>query len=81
MENYNPFASIDQRLSFIETTLAMLAAKELPTKNEARFYSIDEAAMKLNISRITIYRNCQAGKIPHKKVGARVLIPGSFVDK
>ncbi len=80
MENYNPFASLDQRLSTIESTLAMLAARELP-KDEKKFYSIDEAAIKLDVSRITIYRNCQAGKIPCKKVGSRVLIPGSFVDK
>lgn len=80
MENYNPFASLDQRLSLIESTLEKLAARELP-KDEKKFYSIDEAAKKLDVSRITIYRNCQSGKIPHKKVGSRILIPGSFVDK
>ncbi len=75
----NPFALIDNRLKSIESTLAILAAKELP-QPEKKFYSIAEAAKKLNVAQITLYRNVQAQKIPSKKIGSRLMIPGSFVD-
>lgn len=76
----NPFDSIDSRLNSIEQAIASLAAKEVP-QTEKKFYAIPEAAKKLNVAEITLYRNCQSGKIPSKKVGQRVMIPGSFVDR
>lgn len=79
MQNTNPFSLIDNRLKSIESTLAILAAKEQP-QPEKKYYSIAEAAKKLNVAEITLYRNGQAGKIPTKKIGSRLMIPGSFVD-
>jgi hypothetical protein len=75
----NPFSQIDNRLKSIESTLAILAAKEQP-QPEKKFYSIAEAAKKLNVAEITLYRNGQAGRIPTKKIGSRLMVPGSFVD-
>lgn len=75
----NPFSQIDSRLKAIEASLAMIAAKEQP-QAEKKFYTIAEAAKKLNVAEITLYRNGQAGKIPTKKIGSRLMVPGSFVD-
>lgn len=75
----NPFLQIDSRLQAIEETLAILAAKEQPL-TEKKYYTIAEAAKKLNVAEITLYRNGQAGKIPTKRIGSRLMIPGSFVD-
>ena len=79
MQNTNPFSLIDNRLKSIESTLAILAAKEQP-QLEKKYYSIAEAAKKLNVAEITLYRNGQANKIPTKKIGSRLMVPGSFVD-
>ena len=79
MQTTNPFSLIDNRLKSIESTLAIIAAKEQP-QPEKKYYSIAEAAKKLNVAEITLYRNGQAGKIPTKKIGSRLMIPGSFVD-
>jgi len=79
MQNTNPFSVLDNRLKSIESTLAILAAKEQP-QPEKKYYTIAEAATKLNVAQITLYRNGQAGKIPTKKIGSRLMVPGSFVD-
>ncbi len=79
MQNTNPFSLIDNRLKSIESTLAIIAAKEQP-QPEKKYYTIAEAATKLNVAQITLYRNGQSGKIPTKKIGSRLMIPGSFVD-
>ena len=79
MQITNPFSLIDIRLKSIESTLAIIAAKEQP-QPEKKYYSIAEAAKKLNVAEITLYRNGQAGKIPTKKIGSRLMVPGSFVD-
>ena len=76
----NPFEAIDSRLILIEQSLAALAAKE-PQQAEKKFYPVAEAALKLNVATITLYRGVDAGKIPHKRIGSRLMIPGSFVDK
>jgi hypothetical protein len=34
---------------------------------EKKYYSVSEAAKKLNVAEITLYRNGKAGKIPVKK--------------
>jgi len=78
-QNVNPFSLIDTRLSSIESALAILVAKEQP-QPEKKYYTIAEAATKLNVAQITLYRNVQAQKIPSKKIGSRLMIPGSFVD-
>jgi excisionase family DNA binding protein len=79
IQNANPFSLLDSRLKSIESTLAIIAAKEQP-QPEKKYYTIAEAATKLNVAQITLYRNGQAGKIPTKKIGSRLMIPGSFVD-
>ena len=76
----NPFTTITDRLDSIESLLATIAAKEKTQPTEKKFYSIAEAAEKLNVATITLYRNVNAGKIPFKKVGERIMIPGSYVD-
>ncbi len=75
----NPFDQIDTRLSRIEASLELLAAKEQP-QAEKKYYTIAEAAKKLNVAEITLYRNGQTGKIPTKRIGSRLMVPGSFVD-
>ena len=44
-----------------------------------QFYTVAEAATLLRVSKITIYRNTESGKIPRAKVGKRVLIPAAYV--
>jgi excisionase family DNA binding protein len=77
---YNPFETLEHRLSAIQVQLEcindQLSAKEM----EKKFYSIEEAAEKLKVATITLYRNTKSGKIPSKKVGSRTMIPGSFID-
>lgn len=79
-ETINPFAVIDHRLCSIENKLSELAAREKP-KAEKRFYPVAEAAQKLGVASITIYRGVESGKIPSKRIGSRVMVPSSFVDQ
>lgn len=79
-ENTNPFTAIDNRLSSIEQSLAAIASKEQP-QAERKFYPVNQAAEKLGVAAITLYRGVESGKIPHKRIGSRVMIPGSFVDR
>jgi excisionase family DNA binding protein len=44
----------------------------------SNFLSVEEAAVALRLSPITVYKHIKEGKIPCKKVGARILIPNSF---
>lgn len=76
----NPFASIDSRLKSIEDALSSLASRVEPHK-EQKFYTISETAERLRKAEITVYRNVQDGTIPSKKVGGRILIPSSFLEK
>lgn len=78
--NFNPFEQIDIRLKSIEEALAVIAAKEQP-QTEKKFYPVAEAAQKLGVAAITLYRGIESGKIPSKRIGSRVMLPGSFVDK
>lgn len=78
--NFNPFDSISQRLSRIESTLALIVEKEQP-QPEKKFYPVAEAAERLGVAPITLYRGAESGKIPHKRVGSRLMIPGSFIEK
>lgn len=79
--NYNPFSAIDTRLKSIEDQLIEIANRERPIQNEKKFYRVSEAAQKLGVAPITIYRGTESGKIPAKRVGARVMIHSSFVDR
>lgn len=77
----NPFESLESKLLNIQNSINEIknSLSEKP-KAEQKYYPIAQAALKLNVAEITLYRNCQSGKIPSKKVGERVLIPGSYVD-
>jgi len=44
------------------------------------FLSIPEIAKALGISRITAYRHAEAGTIPSVRVGARRLVPASYLQ-
>jgi len=78
----NPFEKIDFQLSEINSQLAQLYSVVAATQSpEKRFYSIKQAAEKLSVAPITLYRNIQAGKIPSKKVGMRVMVPSSYVEQ
>ena len=47
---------------------------------DAIFFSIPEIANALGISRITAYRHVEAGTIPSVRVGARRLVPSSYLQ-
>ena len=76
----NPFEQIDNRLKSIEDQLVKLTSNSVP-ELEKKYYRISEASQKLNVAPITLYRGVEKGTIPFKKVGSRILIPGSFVDR
>ncbi len=76
----NPFSEINDRLSAIEQSLAIIAAKE-PNQSEKKFYPVSEAAQRLGVAPITIYRGVESGKIPVKRIGSRVMLPSSYVDR
>lgn len=75
----NPFDLLDKRLQSIEETLSAMVSKENPKSDDKLYYSAREAAEKLQVSEITIYRQMQSGKIPSKRVGSRRVIPASFI--
>lgn len=78
----NPFDRLDFKLEAIEASLADI--RNLLTSSpqtEQKYYTIAEAARKLGVAQITLYRNGQSGKVPTKKIGARLMVPGSFVDR
>ena len=45
-----------------------------------KFYSVKEVATILGVSKSLIYAGVQKGKIPHRRIMGRILIPASFVD-
>lgn len=47
---------------------------------ESRWMSVPQAAEYLRVSVFTIYRATKKGKIPHARVGARVLIDKIALD-
>ncbi len=78
-EIQNPFDILGQQLAQINHKLDAMAQANRP-EPEKKFYPVAEAAQRLGIAPITIYRNIESGKIPAKKIGSRLLIPGSFID-
>ena len=51
-----------------------------PTKSEAaRLISAEEAATRLGLHRITVYRMTASGELPSIKIGRRRLIPESAI--
>ena len=45
-----------------------------------RMFTVPEAAEVLRVSPTLLYRLCRDGDIPHRRLGARVLIPAGVVD-
>jgi excisionase family DNA binding protein len=43
-----------------------------------QFFTIDEAALILWVSRVTIHRKLSSGEIPAARLGKRVLIPATW---
>lgn len=77
----NPFETIDKTLQSIQSELENIKNVLASTsKPEKKYYSIKEAADKLQVAEITLYRGGQSGKIPTKRIGSRLMVPGSFVD-
>ncbi len=48
---------------------------------ETKFYSVKETAQILNITRAGVYGLVKKGKIPHLRLGDRILIPKKFIDE
>lgn len=59
---------------------ALAEFKPAPAR-EARYVTVAEAAKKLNVAPLTIYRGVKAGKIPHKMIGSLIKIPSSFLEQ
>ena len=49
--------------------------------NDRSFYTIDETAKILKVSRITIHRKLRTGEIPAVRVGRRVLVPALYFEQ
>lgn len=78
----NPFEPIETRLESIESTLVEIQMAITGAQiAEKKYYSVLEAAEQLNVAPLTLYRNIKSGKIPAKKIGSRIMVPGSYVDK
>lgn len=77
----NPFDIISNRLKSIETTLLRLIENNEQPRGELKYYTIKEASVKLGLAEITLYRQVNSGKIPCKRIGSRVMIPSSFIEK
>lgn len=45
-----------------------------------KFYSVKEVAAILGISKSLIYAGVKRGKIPHRRIMGRILIPASFLE-
>ena len=43
--------------------------------------SVGECAIRLNISRGSVYKACLSGEIYHIKIGRRILIPRQAIEK
>ena len=54
--------------------------KLTPEEVKKIVYTVEYAALRLGITKMTIYRGVERGEIPHKRIGRRILIPVSWVD-
>lgn len=45
-----------------------------------KFYSVKDVATILGVSKSLIYADVQQGKIPHRRIMGRILIPARFVE-
>ena len=81
-QSTNPFDIIFLRLKSIEDILSRMSSRaESVETSRVKYYTVAEAAKKLGVAEITLYRNMKTGKIPFKEIGSRKMIPSSFVDR
>lgn len=77
----NPFQQLSAQILAINEVLTEIQDEIRGRKtSEKKYYTVSEAAARLNVSRITLYRQIKSNTIPYKKIGARIMIPGSYVD-
>jgi excisionase family DNA binding protein len=69
---YNPFDSIETRLSNIESLL--LDLKHKPKEAENKLHSVKSLASLSGVSELTVRNWIKEGKIQAKKMGGRILI-------
>ena len=50
-------------------------------KIEKIVYTVDEAALILQISRPSAFRGIKSGEIPHIRIGRRILVPVAALQK
>ena len=48
-------------------------------ENDKKFWNVKELATYLGVSKSLIYARIEKAEIPAKRIGARILIPASFV--
>lgn len=46
-----------------------------------KFYSVKELTKLLGVSKSLLYKQIEETKIPSRKIGARILIPGTYVSE
>lgn len=69
---YNPFESLEARLSNIESLL--LDIKNKPEETENKLHSVKSLALLSGVSELTIRNWIKEGKIQAKKIGGKILI-------
>ena len=52
-----------------------------PNRPEPLVYTVEEARHVLRLSRTSVCKLIYSGKLPHRKVGTRVLIPRAAVER
>ncbi len=57
-----------------------MARKTKPIDPAQKYCSPRQAAKVLGCSEYLVYRECQTGKIPHRNLGKRILIPVDWVN-
>jgi excisionase family DNA binding protein len=55
--------------------------RQLAGPNEARTYTVDEAARMLRIGRNQAYQAAKVGQIPTIRIGKRLLVPRAALDR
>ena len=52
----------------------------MEAKTQKKFYAVKELAALLGVSKSLIYEQIYAKTIPHRRLGARILIPTEYVE-
>lgn len=50
-------------------------------QKEPKYLTVAEAAKKLKVAPLTIYRGMNKGTVPFKQVGSKKLIPSTYLEK